>query len=290
MKLSIVFPVMNQLQLFRNVYSQLRKVTSTVEQDIEFVIIDNGSDIPITELDCPGATIVRNEKSIGVYPTFKQGFEITTGDIVAFFHSDLVVWESMWNIRLIERFEKNVKLGMIGFIGSSEIDTSGGRGLGTTSNFKGLVLVDEFQKGSHIGIKTWSGSPGYVHGKYSEDASKAAVIDGCAMILTREAWNKIGYRENFAPHHFYDRLISCQMLEGGYEIEVLGIACDHISGQTVNQEQAYHDFAKQWLLDHNYIVNDMSPIQNFDSAIYQIAEKMWFDEYKPKGYIPYKVT
>ena len=41
MKLSVVIPVLNQHRLFRAVYDQLRKVTDTLKDDVEFVIIDN---------------------------------------------------------------------------------------------------------------------------------------------------------------------------------------------------------------------------------------------------------
>lgn len=286
MKLSIVIPVMNQHPLFRAMYDQLRKVTDTLVYDVEFVVIDNGSDVPLTETDCPGSKIVRNEKSIGVYPTFDQGFRETVGDVVAFFHSDLIVWEDRWNIRVMGAFQTHPSLGLVGFIGSDEIDTAGGRGLGTTSNFKGEVLNDISNPADLVGTG-WKGSAAYIHGRVSDGFSRAAVVDGCAMILWRKAFMNIGSRSDFPPHHFYDRLISTQMLEKGYEVGVLGIACDHISGQTVNQESKYQDMARQWLVDHGYVSPEFSG--NMDEVVYRTAEKMWLDEYRAKGFIPYKV-
>lgn len=260
----------------------MREVTNTLEHDVEFVMLDNGSDEPLSELDCPGAIIIRNKISNGVYPTFKQGMEVTTGDVVAFFHSDLVLWEQDWNVRLMDFFNHvNIRFGLIGFVGSNELDSLGGRGLGTTSNFQGNTLVGVGELGEE---KRWSGSAAHIHGKVGCGLTNAAIVDGCAMIILREAWDAIGYREDFPPHHFYDRLIACQMLEAGYQVGVLGIECDHISGQTVNQEKKYQRMSYEWL--HTIIPTfpvmdaEFDPNHNYDEDIYKLAESMFLNEYR----------
>lgn len=285
MRLSVVVPVMNQVRMAKAVYAQLRRATDMAYDDVEFVIIDNGSTEPLSHDDFPGAKIVRNEQSSGVYPTFKQGFAETTGDIVAFLHSDMIVWEERWNERVVRAFDDRPKLGMIGFIGSDEIDTAGGRGLGTISNFQGDMLSDAPDiEGKSMG---WNGSAAHIHGKVSDQFSRAAVIDGCAMIIKRGCFFN---RVEFPPHHFYDRLISTQMHEQGFEVGVLGIACDHISGQTVNQEPAYQKMAYEWLKERMTIFDmkypDFDPNKNYDTDIYQIAESMWLEEYRKKGLVP----
>lgn len=299
MKLSVVVPVLNQVPMARAVYQQLRKATDMIYDDVEFLIIDNGSKEPLSPDDFPGAKIVRNEKSSGVYPTFKQGFEETTGEIVAFFHSDMIVWEHRWNERVVRAFEEHLNLGMLGFIGSNEIDSAGGRGLGTTSNFKGETLTGyetapDFPEPRFE--KKWSGSPAAAHGKVSDEYSPAAVIDGCSMIIRRSCYEGM-HREDFPLHHFYDRLISTQMLERGFEIAVLGIACDHISGQTVNKESDYQHVAYQWLLmTRNPAVFNLGTsapfniTHNYDEDIYRTAESMWLSEYRNKGYVPCRVS
>ncbi len=283
MKLSIVISVLNQLDMSKVCFNEIEKNTSI--GDNEFIIIDNGSDIPIQQIDFPCAKIIRNEINIGVYPTFKQGMEISTGDVVAFFHSDLIIWEKDWDKRVMKEFEMH-NIGMVGFIGSNEIDASGGRGMGTTSNFQGKQL------------DKWKGSPWNVHGKHLIDSVEGAVIDGCSMILRRDAWNKIGYREDFPPHHFYDRLLSCQIIEANYKIYIVGIECDHISGQTVNQEKGYQMMAWEWLRKrygeisfHPFAVGRVFDEKyNYDAIIYQLAELLWLSEYKEtKHLVPIKI-
>lgn len=283
-KLSIIIPVLNQIDLAKTCYKEILVNNLNLENETEFIILDNGSDIPIQEQDFLGAKIVRNEKNIGVYPTFKQGFEVATGDVVAFLHSDVVIWQYGWNNIVLDTFNTYNNFGLCGFIGSNEIDDRGGRGGGTASNFQGREITDR--------LKTWTGSDWTHHGKHLTDYMKGAVVDGCVMILSRKAWNRIGYRKDFPPHHFYDRLISTQILEAGYSIGVLGIEFDHISGQTVNQEKGYQKMAWEWL-KKNQPIQDYEMTRtfgdfdsrNYDEALYKRAEYMWLKEYRDEKHI-----
>jgi GT2 family glycosyltransferase len=280
MRLSVVIPTHGQADMSAEVYKVLRENTSP---DVEFIIIDNCSEPWLNHLRYSEVgkkvAVVREDKNIGVYPTFKAGMDYAQGDIVAFLHSDMIVWEKDWDKRVVEVFKQNPKLGLMGFIGSDEIDSCGGRGRGTTSNFAGRKL--------ETNIGTWEGSPAKAHGKTSAFFSNAAVVDGCSMILRREAWTDIGVREDFPPHHFYDRLISTQMLEKGWSVCVLGIECDHFSGRTVGREVGYDKMAEEWCGKHG-LTMDGAP--NWDTVIYKEAERLWLTEYRDtKHLVPIKV-
>lgn len=283
MKLSVVIPVLNQIDLAKTCYKEILANNINLESETEFIIIDNGSDFPIQEQDFPGAKIVRNEINNGVYPTFRQGFEVASGDVVAFLHSDVVVWQKGWNNKVLQAFSATNNIGLAGFVGSNEIDEKGGRGGGTASNFQGREITD--------GNKIWKGSDWTHHGKHLTDYMRGAVVDGCVMIISRDAWNKIGYRNDFPPHHFYDRLIATQMLERGIEVGVIGIEFDHISGQTVNQEKKYQQMAYDWLTTNiRGYFNGFEDDINYDQDIYQVAEKKWLYEYRDKKHIlPIKI-
>ena len=276
MKLSIVYPVLNQHPLARvAIRTALENLSDNCE--VELVVIDNGSDqefsldgvIPENKILQVQASVVRNRDSIGVYPTFWQGKINTYGDLIAFFHSDMIVAEKNWDTRVALAFEREPLLGLLGFIGSNEIDGSGGRGLGTTSNFLGGSYHD------YDGAHTWIGSPAEPHGKRFTGYTTAAVVDGCAMIFKRDALDKIKQREDFPPHHFYDRMLSCEVMERGYKVGVLGIGCDHISGQTVAHEIKYENMAQEWCAKHG-----IAKTHNWDDAIYHEAERQWLTEYR----------
>ena len=301
-KLSVIVPVFNQHALSEAAIKTLIQNLSG-DNPVEVVVLDNGSDVPFLphgrggEYDVAIANgadiapehsdttvgevaktarvkIVRLPENIGVYPTFWEGMKHASGTILAFFHSDLIVAEKGWDTRVIASFSADEKLGLVGFIGSNEIDGSGGRGLGTRSNFLGGELNFRDMLGeSH----TWRGSPAEVHGRRIEGLEKGAVVDGCAMIFRRDTLEKIPQRSDFPPHHFYDRLLSCETIERGYGVAILGISCDHISGQTVNQEPGYDKMAEAWCVKHGLMKFDA---HNWDTVIYKEAERMWLTEYR----------
>ncbi len=293
MQLTIVYTVLGQHDLATLAINKALENCSDPLTNI--VVVDNGGDYEYP-YETNGRVIVERRidtdtlkpMNMGVYPVFQYAFDVltdvVTGDIVAFFHSDLIIVEKGFDARILAEFTVHKALGLIGFVGSNEIDTNGGRGVGTTSNFQGGVYPNETRKYGDM-VAQWQGSPAEAHGKRNSGFTPAAVVDGCAMVLSREAWKRIGFRADFPPHHFYDRLISTQMLEHHFEIGVLGIACDHISGQTVAKEERYNDLAKEWAEK-----NSIAPTHNHDDAIYREAEKRWLYEYRQvKGIVPIRV-
>lgn len=285
MRTAVIIPVLNQFILTNQT---LRYLSQEEPRPFDLIVLDNASDSEF-KTSFPDVDIVRSDIKFGPYQSFWNGLNVSDSDILAFFHSDLFVYDKDWWRKVENEFDKNPKLGLIGFVGSNEIDGSGGRGLGTVSNFQGkrTIRTMGFQ-GDQRQIQYWEGSPAEVHGKRTSGFIKAAVVDGCAMIFRREVLEKIRFRENFPPHHFYDRLLSCEVQELGYEVGVLGVEFDHISGQTANQEQSYQDFAREWATKHRITPGGLGT--NWDTILYQEAEKQWLTEYRDqKHFIPRKV-
>jgi GT2 family glycosyltransferase len=277
MRISVIVPVLNQHWVAAVALDFARR--NAVLADTEFVLLDNGSDMAFTP-NSPGMIVDRKPKSIGVYPTFWWGKDIASGDVLAYLHSDLIVAEPGWDRRVLQEFEGSSRLGLLGFVGSNEIDHAGGRGLGTASNFLGGTYTD--------GVCDWTGSPAEVHGRRLTGTMQAAVVDGCAMIFRREALEEISQRPDFPPHHFYDRLLSCEVRERGYNVAVIGIGCDHISNQTAGTQEDYLRLAEQWCRSRGIAAGQA---KNWDLAVYQEAERQFLDEYRErKRYIPIRVT
>lgn len=286
MKLAAVVSVLNQFPIAKQTVKYLLETGA-----YDVYVMDNGSDEEFS-YDDPRVKVVRCEEPLGSYPIFFEALNIVENDvdIIAFFHSDFFVYEKGWADKVIAQFEKDSKLGMIGFIGSNEIDIKGGRGLGTASNFQGKITKSdcEYNKYGTPIISEWYGSPAEIHGRRLTGFMNAVVVDGCSMILRRTALMDIEERPNFPPHHFYDKLISTQLLEKGYHIGVLGIECDHISGQTVNQEKKYQEMAKRWCIEHHVSPGGIGV--NWDTEVYKEAERQWLGEYRDvKHFIPIQV-
>ncbi len=310
MKLSIIFSVLNLYKIFvSDLNLAIRNLT--LAHEVEILIIDNNSDeggqslkdclntigIDWTALKkCAELKILTNRENCGNYPIFEQGWKGSTGEILCFLHSDMLVHEKGWDERVINEFAKDEKLGLIGFIGSNEIDYFGGRGFGTMSNFMDMT------------VDGWRGSPAEVHGRRITDLQPAAVVDGCSMIFRRKCLYNIGFIEDFPPHHFYDRLMCCQAMEKGWRVAVLGIQTDHLSGRTANGEAKWHLQAEKWAKAHGYDSfddwfnknqgwimrtthqNTGRKPDNWDALIYLEAEKKFLIEWRDqKHFIPLQV-
>jgi SAM-dependent methyltransferase len=270
MKLAIVVPFVNDYPLIRAAADSLAR--HRVLEETEVVALDNGS---AERGDISGARTVHLPENIGNYPVFERLPEWISpeSDLVAVLHSDLFVHEYGFDRRIVEAFAAHPYLGLLGFVGSNEIDPAGGRGLGTVSNFQGMAIAGR------------QGTPAEVHGRRMDGLERAAVVDGCAMVFRRSMLAAIRHDPNFPPHHFYDRLLSCQVMELGYMIGVLGIACDHISGQTAGSA-SYAALARRWCLRHLGMENPANP----DLEIYLQAEARWLREYRErKRLVPVRV-
>ncbi len=298
MKLAVIIPVLNQFAITNRAIDYLTEK----EVDYEIIVVDNGSDEVFFNKK---VTTFRYDEPIGSYPVFHEALKLTDADILAFFHSDVFIYDSDWDNKILAQFQADETLGLIGFVGSNEIDNLGGRGLGTASNFQGRITygeqklfatpmealekaIETIRKDETYLPPKWSGSPAENHGKRLTGFMNAAVVDGCVMILRRKALEDIGRREDFPPHHFYDRLIATQLLEKKWKIGVYGIACDHISGQTANREIKWQIFAKKWCEEHHTSPGGLGV--NWDVEIYKEAERQWLSEYRDKKHlIPIRV-
>jgi GT2 family glycosyltransferase len=276
MSLSIIVPFLNNYDLTEAVLACLEK--NVAGPHTEIIALNNGSAEGTLNLPSHSSTrVVELPENIGSYPVFHLAASLASPDreIVAVFHSDLFVYERGFDCRIADAFASCRQLGLLGFVGSNEIDQSGGRGLGTVSNFQGTSMTHNGQ--------VWQGSPAKVHGRCSTALERAAVVDGCAMIFRRSVLSSLPRLSNFPPHHFYDRLLSCQIMELGYLVAVLGIACDHISGQTANGASGYLDLARRWCKQHLGLEN----CDDWDLEIYRQAEARWLNEYRDrKRFIP----
>lgn len=242
----------------------------------EIVMVDNGSSSHFAPL---GDRNVRYEENIGGNAVFHRWleddwFEDDLPDYLAFLHCDLMIHERGWDRRVISAFEEDPQLDLIGFVGSTKIDGLGGRGDGTMLNYRGAFFEG-------IGVA----SPAEEHGLRIRDLRPAAVVDHCAMVLRRTTLQQLPPQEgNYAPEHFYDRILSCEILRRGGHIAVLGIDCDHFSGG-IGPGMAKADALRRRWLDEEGI--DYDP-QDTYSAVYRESEKRFFREFR--GFFPLSVN
>lgn len=249
---------------------------ATVDPDLtEIVVIDNGSSNPFPAL---GDRNHRYEENVGGNAVFHRWleddwFEDDYPDYLAFLHCDLMIHERGWDQRVVEAFEADSQLDLLGFVGSTKIDRDGGRGDGTMLNYRGAYF-------DSIG----SGSPAEHHGRRITGLEPAAVVDHCAMVLRRTTLMTLpSQEEHFAPEHFYDRILSCEILKRGGHIAVLGVDCDHFSGGIGPGVLKADALRRKWLDQEGIEYNS----DDTYTAVYLESERRFFAQYK--GFFPLSV-
>ena len=275
-RLAVVVYSVNNLKWTQLAVNHLKK---TIDPELTSItVVDNGSDESyMSKMTLDGIDgIIAYDENIGGNAVFHRWMEDNWFDekpeFIAFFHCDLMLHEQHWDHRVIEAFEEDNKLNLIGFAGSNEIDPLGGRGAGTMLNYKGA-----FFRG--IG----QASPAEAHGRRMTGLEPAAVLDHMSMIFRRTELEKLTPQEgNFAPFHFYDRILSCEVLERGGHIAVLGIDCDHFSGGT---GPGADKLMIKWLEQERVPYDPQRP----DLAVYVESEKRFKDKYIHNGFAPLRV-
>lgn len=241
----------------------------------DIVMVDNGS-LPAYEQI--GDINIRYKVNVGGNSVFHRWkvddwFGGREPDLLAFFHCDLMIHEEGWDNRVIEQFEADPDLALVGFVGSHEIDELGGRGAGTMLNYAGKFFPGIGQA-----------SPAEAHGRRMTGFEPAAVLDHCSMIFRREMLEQLTPQENnYAPFHFYDRILSCEVLEKGWHIGVLGIEVDHFSGGTGPGAGEADALMRRWLNEENILFPKDRP----DVAMYIESERRFKSRFK--GFFPLRV-
>lgn len=262
----------------------LKHLKETIDPELtDIMVVDNGStEEYIHSLDLDGISrVIRYPINIGGNAVFHRwmidgwfvGMDMP--EFMAFFHCDLMVHAPGWDKRVIEAFIADPKLNLIGFAGSNEIDELGGRGGGTMLNYRGAFYEGYGQA-----------SPAEAHGRRMTELEPAAVLDHMSMIFRRTELEQLTPQEgNFAPFHFYDRILSCEVLQRRGHIAVMGVDCDHFSGGTAGGAKQADALMRKWLDEGSYAYDKNRP----DIAMYQVSENLFKQKYIRNAFAPLRV-
>jgi hypothetical protein len=230
--------------------------------------VDNGSSKQL-KIDCDN--VIRLDKNEGINPVFHSTLKFFQDfDIIAHFHCDLLVREKDWDRQIVQLFCKDSQLALVGFVGSDTIDERGGRGGGTMLNFVG----DTYSCGE--------GSPAEVHGLRYPGVRPAAVLDHCSLIFRRSILEKLppSKESGYVPHHFYDRILCCEVLHRGYHILYYGAKCDHLNNAGLQLSRSgFTDYGQEWLKEHGSSYTSTSA-EDISSALHAVGEKIFLTKWR----------
>ena len=133
----IGLPVVEGHELSKVALDHLTK--NAVMASTKPVIIDNASATPYNcqkpfEICKPingfKVGLISNEENIGYYQPLKQLFDqYPDEEYIGLMHNDLMLYETGWDRRMLQAFEEDPQLGLIGLCGSREVDERGGERL-----------------------------------------------------------------------------------------------------------------------------------------------------------------
>lgn len=170
----------------------------------------------------------------------------TESSILVFLHDDVLIEQQGWEQVIADHFATHPRCGLVGFgggIGFADIDI-----YKVPYDYRQLARVDFVSNMREAES----------HGRRVSEPVRVAALDGFALIVTREFYERAGQRServfqpgqiwsawkscliDGVPYHMYDAWLSCRAAELGYETWMLPIACHHQGGQTsVSRQTEY---------------------------------------------------
>jgi hypothetical protein len=195
--LSII--ICSRTQTINNNLSE--NIKNTVGCECEFIVIDN------------------SENQYSIFEAYNLGIEKSTGYYLCFIHDDILLHTPNWGLLVLDIFDQNKKLGLLGVAGAKTKTKRPSAWWDCPVSDKLLYLKQHLRNGS---IEDWE------KGFTDKNIEEVVAIDGVFMIARRD--NRFNFQEPFKGFHGYDLNISFEYIKLGYEIMVSNlILVEHFS-------------------------------------------------------------
>lgn len=250
--LSIIVPVLDRLAQTRHIVALLCHMTMG---DYELVVVDNGSapdtrayyDRFIAPL-VPHYRYLRNDANQGVFAALQQGYAASRGEVLAFLHNDLYMYEPGWNQRVLRLFAADPGLGVAGFFGCRGVNAAGYR----FDCISGMLEAE-----TRYGARRPRG-----------EREAVAVLDGYALICRRAMLDRAGgIDQGYRYHHWYDYDICLTALANGFHNVVLDVPCAH-PGTITSSGPGY----RAWV---NRVMHSAAGDHDLQALNYKRFRKKW---------------
>lgn len=238
MKLALAIPVINHRQETVDCIDSF-KGTADSWPDIELMLIDNGSEVPVLEWGIVGvgpSNVIRNEQNAGVLPALQQAYEGTAADYILYTHNDVTIFEQGWDTKIKRILGELETVGVAGFFGA--------KGIGTPQLYR-----EPYQMNQLVRVDNISGChrmpSGHNYRLPRGEWEAAAVMDGFCLIVSRKFLDENGgFDLNLPPHHNYDNHTCLQSLDRGFRNIVISMDAYHHGGVTDVSEPWNEVFGK----------------------------------------------
>ena len=162
----------------------------------------------------------------GPLVAMQEGFEKSQADVLAYLHSDVVVHEQGWGVRVLKQFE-DPAVAIVGFGGSLWH--------GSPDIYKVPYHISQLGRSYYMS----NTDDAEVHGARFSGEREVATVDGFVLCIRRSFLAALGgWPLEHLSFHGYDHWATLNARRAGLRTRVVGIRCHHLGGLTSVMPQA----------------------------------------------------
>lgn len=169
--------------------------------NINVIIVDNGSDNYDYVKGYSNIKLVKNKTNIGVIKAINKGLKLAKSKYVVVMHNDVIVNTYGWISKAVKFMEANKDVGMVGMAGWTELNSHGNY---LTKNL--ITAIDKYNQ-------------------KPKGFAEVAALDGCCNVIRKE----FNYDIDYGLMHFYDLDISMKYKAAGYKLFVMNASVIHLA-------------------------------------------------------------
>jgi hypothetical protein len=217
---------------------------------------------------------IHNPKLIGICDAYNRGIADANYDYLLCVHEDVLFHTENWGVTLVNIFEKDTNIGLIGIAGATEKSKFPSAFWHTEKEKIFISVIQHYNNGSRKHYST---------NNFTSPEHEVAVIDGVFIALKKS--NNIFFNDEIKGFHCYDLGISIDSFSNGLKVVVTNqILLEHFSIGKTDKEFIYR------CIDFHQLYRSKLPIQtdeNFPKET--IAKEKFLHLCLENRIIPYKL-
>lgn len=214
-------------------------IKNTVGSDYELIVIDN------------------SKNSYSIFESYNRGIKKSEGEFLCFIHDDILFHTIGWGIILLETFNSDSAIGLIGIAGTKIKTKIPSAWWDCTLDNKVINIIQHFSDKTRE-KETWN--LGFDKTKNVE----AVIIDGVFMAMRKN--DQIHFSTEIEGFHNYDMNISLEYIKNGYKIIV--------TNEILTEHFSFGNIDKTWY-ESTFKIHEM-----YSKYLPQIMGNMNFEEVK----------
>lgn len=247
----------------------IENIEATIGTQHELIVIDNHA----------------NKRSI--FQAYNLGVMQSKGEIICFVHEDVLFHTENWGQKLINHFEKDKSIGLIGVIGGTALPACPApwwNNHALNNHYVNLVqhwdykdITDKWEINKPLNKQRT-----IIHHRNNPSGkmiNRVAAVDGLFFAVPKPLFKVIRFDENnFDGFHGYDIDTCLQIKENGFDVVVVhDITIEHFSKGKTNKKWNLTSIklAEKWL-DQLPIVTQNPSVSEFEKKQYTIDSLLTF--------------